>query len=151
MLVVDIDLRGGTLVYAELPGYPITKGQPEPVVLFNQAAPESNYVLLTGLGGSPVESAPSHFAVFSSSGSRYDLAPGQDELRVPLTWTNGQGVTVTKTFVFHRSMFAVGLEYGIDNQGAAPYLVRSYAQIKRSSNAPCSRWIVSLSAARPSG
>ena len=35
VLVLDIDLKGGTLVYAELPGYPIIKGQPEPVVLFN--------------------------------------------------------------------------------------------------------------------
>ena len=27
VLVLDIDLKGGTLVYAELPGYPMIKGQ----------------------------------------------------------------------------------------------------------------------------
>ena len=37
VLVIDIDLRGGTLVHAELPTYPLVKGQPEPVVLFNQS------------------------------------------------------------------------------------------------------------------
>src|SRR5690349_2710408 len=37
VLVIDIDLRGGTLVHAELPAYPLVKGQPEPVVLFNQS------------------------------------------------------------------------------------------------------------------
>jgi YidC/Oxa1 family membrane protein insertase len=132
VLVLDIDLKGGTLVYAELLGYPITKGQPEPVVLLNQASPTTNYVLLTGLGGSPVEAAPSHLSVFTSTSDRYALAPGQDELRVPLTWTDGKGITVTKTFVFHRSMFTIGLEYGIDNQGLAPFHMRSYAQIKRS-------------------
>ena len=42
---------------------------------------------------------------------QYQLAAGQDELRVPLTWTDGSGITVTKTYVFHRSMFAIGLEY----------------------------------------
>jgi YidC/Oxa1 family membrane protein insertase len=62
----------------------------------------------------------------------YTLAPGQDELRVPLTWTDGQGVTVTKTFIFKRSMYTVGLEYGIDNQGATPWIVHSYARILRS-------------------
>ena len=132
VLVLDIDLRGGTLIYAELPGYPITKGQPEPVILFNQASPETNYVLLSGLGGSPADAAPSHLSVFRSAADRYALTPGQDELRVPLTWTDGKGVTVTKTFVFHRSMFTIGLEYAIDNQSAAPFSVLSYARIKRS-------------------
>ena len=132
VLVLDIDLLGGTLVYAELPGYPITKGQPEPVVLFNQKSPSTNYVLATGLGGSTNDAAPTHFAVFSSPTDKYNLAPGQQELRVPLTWTDGKGVTVTKTFIFQRGMFAIGLEYAIDNQSGAPYQVHPYAQIKRS-------------------
>ncbi len=132
VLVLDIDLKGGTLVYAELPGYPITKGQPEPIVLFNQAGPQTNYVLTTGLAGATPESAPSHLSVLTSAADRFELAAGQDEVRVPLTWTDGQGVTVTKTFVFRRGMFAVGLEYAVDNQSAAPWAMRSYARIKRS-------------------
>ena len=35
VLVLDISLTGGTLVRAELPGYPIVKGEAAPVVLFN--------------------------------------------------------------------------------------------------------------------
>ena len=132
VLVLDIDLKGGTLSYAELPGYPVTKGQPEPIVLFNQGGPETNYVLTTGLAGSTADSAPSHLAVLTSTANRFELAAGQDELRVPLTWTDGKGVTVTKTFVFRRGMFAVGLEYAVDNQSASPWVLRSYARIKRS-------------------
>jgi YidC/Oxa1 family membrane protein insertase len=133
VLVLDIDLKGGTLVYAELPSYPITKGQPAPVVLLNRTDPTTNYVLQSGLAGNkPDESRPSHLAVFTSAGQHYTLAAGQDELRVPLTWTDGQGVTVTKTFVFHRSMFAIGLEYAIDNQSATPWVLHSYARIVRS-------------------
>jgi YidC/Oxa1 family membrane protein insertase len=132
VLVLDIDLKGGTLVYAELPGYPITKGQPEPIVLFNQAASETNYVLTTGLAGATADSAPSHLSILTSPASRFELAAGQDELRVPLTWSDGKGVTVTKTFVFRRGMFAVGLEYAVDNQSGAPWVLRSYARIKRS-------------------
>jgi YidC/Oxa1 family membrane protein insertase len=133
VLTVDIDLKGGTLTYAELPGYPITKGKPEPVVLFNRADASTTYVLQSGLaGGKPDEPRPSHLAVFSSASSEYQLAAGQDELKVPLTWTDGQGVTVTKTFTFRRSLFAVGLEYAIDNQSAAPWVAHSYARIVRS-------------------
>jgi len=132
VLILDIDLKGGTLVRAELPAYPVTKGKPEPIILFNRDDPTTNYVLQSGLaGGKPDDVRPSHLAAFASSSDQYSLAPGQDELRVPLTWTDGQGVNVTKTFVFHRSMYAVRVEYSIDNQSAAPWTMHSYARIVR--------------------
>ena len=91
VLVLDIDLKGGTLVYAELPGYPMVKGQTQPVVLFNQADAATNYVLQTGLAGTkPDDARPTHLATFTSAADKYELAAGQDELRVPLTWTDGR-------------------------------------------------------------
>jgi YidC/Oxa1 family membrane protein insertase len=132
VLVLDIDKKGGTLVYAELPGYPVVKGKPEPVVLFNQSSPATNYVLQTGLAGpKPDDVRPTHLATFTSSADRFELAPGQQELRVPLTWSDGNGVTVTKTFVFRRSFFGIGLEQSIHNSSAAPWTVASYARISR--------------------
>jgi YidC/Oxa1 family membrane protein insertase len=133
VLIVDIDLKGGTLVRAELPGYPLVKGKPEPVVLLNQDSAATNYVIQSGLAAPPkAEGArPTHLATFASAAAKYDLAPGQDELRVPLTWTDGQGVTVTKTFVFHRSMFSIGLEQAIRNDSAAPWTAAQYARISR--------------------
>jgi len=133
VLIVDIDLKGGTLVRAELPGYPLVKGKPEPVVLLNQDSPATNYVIQSGLAAPPkAEGArPTHLATFASAADRYDLAPGQDELRVPLTWTDGQGVTVTKTFVFHRSMFGIGLEQTIHNDSPVPWTAASYTRISR--------------------
>ncbi len=133
VFVIDIDLRGGTLVYADLLGYPVVKGQEQTVVLFNQASAATNYVLQSGLrGASETDARPTHQAVFTSAATQYTLPAGQDELRVPLTWTDGQGVTVTKTFIFKRSMYSIGLEYGIDNQSAAPWTLHSYARIVRS-------------------
>jgi YidC/Oxa1 family membrane protein insertase len=132
VIEIEIDLRGGTLVRAVLPGYPVKKGQPEPVVLLNQDGPATSYSLQTGL--SPVkagEATPTHVATFTSQADAYTLGAGQEELRVPLTWTDGAGVTVTKTFVFHRSMFTIGLEYSIDNQSAAPWAAAPYSRISR--------------------
>ena len=131
-LIVDIDLKGGTLVYAELPAYPLVKGKPEPVVLLNHGNPETNYSIQTGLVGPGNVPHPTNAAVFTSASMKYELAPGQQELRVPLTWTDGQGVTVTKTFVFHRSLFTIGLEYTVNNQSSTPWLLQSYARIVRS-------------------
>ena len=41
------------------------------------------------------------------------------------------GVTVTKTFVFQRGSYAIGLDYEVHNDGSAPWEVRPYAQILR--------------------
>jgi YidC/Oxa1 family membrane protein insertase len=132
VLVLDIALTGGTLVRAELPGYPIVKGEPAPVVLFNTDLPSTNYVLRTGLASSDDPNGPSHLATFTAPAESYTLAPGQEELRVPLTWTDGKGITVTKTFVFKRSLFAIDLEYQIANATQAPWHAVSYARIVRS-------------------
>ena len=130
VLVVDISLAGGSLVRAELPRYPMVKGASAPVVLFNLDSPESRYVLQSGLG--PADSAhPSHLATFTSPSASYSLAPGQDELRVPLSWTDGNGITITKTYVFHRSMFSVELDYRVENATQLPWKGNSYVQINR--------------------
>ena len=50
---------------------------------------------------------------------------------MPLTWTDGNGVTVAKTFVFHRSSYAIGLEYSVHNTSAAPWAAASYARLSR--------------------
>jgi len=139
VLVLDIDLKGGTLVYAELPGYPVVKGEPAPMVLFNRDSAATNYVLQTGLSGATsTDRRPTHIEIFTAAAQKYELAPGQDELRVPLTWTDGNGVTVTKTYVFRRGMFAVGIEYSIANQSPGPWVVHSYARIART-DAPVER------------
>jgi YidC/Oxa1 family membrane protein insertase len=132
VLVLDIDLSGGALVRAELRGYPVVKGKPDPMVLLNRADPATNYVLLTGLSSSKgADACPSHLATFASEKTAYQLAPGQDELRVSLTCTDGAGLDVTKTFVFHRSSFHIGLEYVVANTGTQPIAIRSYSRIVR--------------------
>ncbi len=50
---------------------------------------------------------------------------------MPLTWTDGKGITVTKTFVFKRSMFAIDLEYQIANATQAPWQAALYSRIVR--------------------
>jgi YidC/Oxa1 family membrane protein insertase len=132
VLDLEISRVGGTLVRAVLPAYPVNKGQPDPVVLLNHDSPETNYVLQTGLTGPKNTDRPTHLAAFTSATDNYSLAAGQDELRVPLTWTDGNGVTVTKTFILHRSMYVIGLEYQIANASEAPWQAAMYSQISRS-------------------
>jgi YidC/Oxa1 family membrane protein insertase len=132
VLDMDISLRGGELSRADLLAYPKAKNEPNvPVRLFRREGAESLYALQTGLNSGGVANAvrPTHQALFQSAQSEYVLDGTRSELRVPLTWTDGNGVTVTKTFVFRRDQYRIDLEYGIDNKTASPWQVASYAQL----------------------
>jgi YidC/Oxa1 family membrane protein insertase len=132
VLDVGINLKGGELDRAELLEYPLRKDTPNvPVQLFNRDSESSLYVLQTGLTGEGAEAAPNHLALWSAGQQSYTLAGGAAELRVPLTWTDGQGLTVTKTFVFKRGWYAIDLIYEVRNDGPAPRKLASYAQILR--------------------
>ena len=130
VLDLDISTRGGTLTRVDLLAYPQVKGQATPVRLENEDDPLTLYELqsgLTGPGGAPY---PTHLANYASEQADYNL-DGRNELRVPLTWTNAAGVTVTKTFVFHRGQYRIDEQYEIHNGGSAPWTARPYAQILR--------------------
>src|SRR6266481_4145106 len=112
--------------------YPQRKDTPNiPVRLLSHEPPPSRYLLQSGLTGGAGEAAPTHLAMWKSDEKTFVLAPGAKELRVPLTWTDGQGLTVTKTFIFKRGQYAIGLEYDVKNGGSAPRKLASYAQILR--------------------
>jgi YidC/Oxa1 family membrane protein insertase len=129
VLDMDIGLQGGTLQKADLLRYPKVKGGSEPVRLMNEDSEESLYLLKSGLAG-PGEAHPTQFATFTSATLDYDLG-NTGQLRVPLTWTDGQGVTVTKTFTFRRGDYRIGLLYSVDNRSSAPWQAAIYAQILR--------------------
>jgi len=131
VLDVAISLTGGTLESAQLLKYPLVKGQPEPVQLESDASPEMLYLLQSGLTGPDSLPRPTHLASFTSPESAYTLAPGSEQLRVPLTWSDGHGVTVTKTFVFERGKYQIGLEQTVVNHGDTPWPAAPYAQILR--------------------
>ena len=130
VLDLDISTRGGTLTRADLLAYPQVKGEATPVRLENEDDPLTLYDLqsgLTGPGGAPY---PTHLATYASEQADYTL-DGRNELRVPLTWTDAAGVTVTKTFVFHRGAYRIDVQYEVHNGASAPWAARPYAQILR--------------------
>jgi YidC/Oxa1 family membrane protein insertase len=132
VLDIAINLKGGELERADLLQYPLHKDTPNvPVRLLNRDSEDSLYVLQSGLTGAAGEAAPTHLTTWSSSEKSYSLPVGADELRVPLTWTDGHGLTVTKTFTFKRGWYAIDLTYGVQNDGTAPRTLAPYSQFLR--------------------
>lgn len=130
VLDLDISTRGGTIQRVDLPKYEKVKGEPTPVRLENVDDPTGRYLLESGLTGTAAgQNAPNQEAMFSASQSSYNI-DGRGELRVPLTWTS-DGITVTKTYVFHRGQYAIHVEYDVQNHSSSAWQVAQYAQILR--------------------
>ena len=131
VLDVAINLKGGEIDRADLRQYPLHKDTPNIPVRLENRDSDSLYLLQSGLVGDAGEAAPTHLATWSAARDSYVLSAGAKELRVPLTWTDGHGLTVTKTFVFTRGWYAIDLSYEVQNDGAAARNLASYAQILR--------------------
>jgi YidC/Oxa1 family membrane protein insertase len=131
VLDIAVSLKGGELERADLLQYPLHKDTPNiPVRLLNHDG-DDLYLLQTGLTGAAGEAAPTHLATWTSSESSYVLPAGAEEIRVPLKWTDGHGLTVTKTFVFKRGSYAIALVYDVQNDGGAARGVAAYSQFLR--------------------
>ncbi|HWW29798.1 MAG TPA: membrane protein insertase YidC [Steroidobacteraceae bacterium] len=132
VLDIEINLKGGELERADLLQYPLRKDAPNiPVRLLSYEPPPTLYLLQSGLTGAPGEAAPTHLAAWNAEQKTYVLGNGANELRVPMTWSDGLGLRVTKTFVFTRGQYSIGLYYEVKNEGAAARRLASYAQFLR--------------------
>ncbi len=131
VLDLDISTRGGEFQRADLLEYPKAKNQPDiPVRLFDTKG-TSLFVARSGLRAADQRAEPTHQAQFQASASEYRLKPGDTQLEVPLTWTDGEGLTVTKTYIFKPGSYRIDLKYDVDNQSASDWKAASYVQIVR--------------------
>ncbi len=125
---LQISTEGGTLQQVKLLKYAQAKGK-SPRVELENTVPARVYLLQTGLTGPAGQNYPTQTARFSSARLDYRMGPS-GVLQVPLTWHSG-GVTVTKTFIFHKGSYQIGLQYAVHNTGTAAWTFTPYAQLFR--------------------
>lgn len=149
VLALQIDLQGGTIQNLDLLNYPVEKPNTvidklramiglsvaekdtAPVRLFDSSQ-DKLFVAQSGLiADSGFATAPSHHTVFKNEADSYDLKPGQDSLTVPLTWTDNNGLTITKSFIFKRGSYDITLEQKVKNDSGKPWSGRQYSQLLR--------------------
>jgi YidC/Oxa1 family membrane protein insertase len=131
VLDMEISTRGGELQRADLLKYPKVKNQPDvPVRLFDTKG-NALFIARSGLRAADQRPEPTHQALFQAGATEYRLKPGASELEVPLTWTDGQGVTVTKTYTFKPGSYRIDLKYDVNNQSATDWKAASYVQLVR--------------------
>jgi len=130
VLSMDISTRGGDLIRADLLKYPLVKNQPDkPVRLFSPTDPL--YIARSGLRAADQRPEPTHQVLYQSASMEYRLFAGASKLEVPLTWSDGQGLTVTKTYTFHPGSYRIDLRYDVVNTSGEPWRAASYVQLVR--------------------
>ncbi len=127
VLTLEISHKGGTVQNAFLNTYPIKPGKPEKFQLLNNTA-GSLFQAQSGLASSN-DTLPTHLSIFESANSNYQL--NADELVVPLTWQNDNGVKVTKNFHFKRGSHVVSMDYQISNNSNQDIPTKSYVRLSR--------------------
>ena len=128
---MDISLQGGELLRADLLQYPRDKKPGSAAVRLLSTDDLTYGTIRSGLRVADGRPEPTHLASFTAPATEFRLAPGASELRVPLTWTDGQGVTVTKTYVFRPGQYTFDVVYDVQNASATDWNAASYVQFVR--------------------
>ena len=132
-MTVWIDPRGGDLVGAHLPQYPVTLDRPDtPFVLLDRRAGHT-YVAQSGLIGRDGFDARGERPLYAPDARTYriDDAPQDVVLRF-----QDAGVSIEKRFRFDPEDYYVGLEYRVDNRSSEPFAANLFAQLKRDDTLP---------------
>ena len=132
VLEVEINTTGATVQRAVIRNYPINKDEPDkPVQLLSPGGPDVG-LIQTGLIAKGDGEDPNHFALFETASDEYMLN-GDDELIVPFSWSDGQGITVEKEIRFMRGSYRIDVTQRIVNASGADWEGAEYAQLLRRS------------------
>ncbi len=149
VFAIVIDTQGGTINQLDLTQYPKEKENTvvkkmfalvglekdpadlSPTRLFDteigkEFLAQSGLIASSGSAG-----VPDHHQAYRFDQTAYNLAIGTDSLTVPLTWDNGQGLLVTKTFTFTRGSYNIQVAHTITNNTGQSWSGRQYNQLLR--------------------
>ncbi|MGB0203987.1 MAG: membrane protein insertase YidC [Neptuniibacter sp.] len=130
VLDILIDTKGGDIIQVALPEYKATLGSDLPFVLLEQTT-NRTYVSQSGLvGKNGPDASPEGRPSYAVSQNEYVLGE-QDELAVDLTFTDANGVVVTKRYTFTKGSYEVGLDFVVNNQSQQQWSASLFGQIKR--------------------
>ena len=108
----------------------MSKDNPDVPVQLLSNTPGEEYIIASGLVDSE-RNGPTHVANLSAAADSFAMDDAQDVLRVPLTWSDGNGIMVEKSFYFYRGRYDIGVEYTIKNTGQEDWRSLSYLQIRK--------------------
>lgn len=125
-----IDTRGGDLREVDLLNYPVALEPDSPPFKLLETGAEQLFIAQSGLRAGK-EPEPTHHASFRPESNRYELAAESNQIEVPLHWSNGQGVEVTKLYRFRRDSYVIEVEFRVRNASGEAWKAQPYYQLQR--------------------
>jgi YidC/Oxa1 family membrane protein insertase len=129
--VLDLVLRGGSVVRADLVAFPQTReAGSAPMRLFDDT-PGRFYAAQSGWV-SQANAAPNHDTGFvPEAGGDVALAEGADRIEVPFVWHGPDGTSIRRVYTLHRGSYAVDVTDTVYNTGASTWQGHVYRQLIR--------------------
>ncbi|MFV0575823.1 MAG: membrane protein insertase YidC [Vibrio sp.] len=130
VLTLAINPVGGDVVSAKLNKYDDTLNSNTPFVLLKEEK-DHEYIAQSGLlGPQGIDVSTTNRPQYQASAESFQLADGQDELRIPLTYS-ANGIEYTKTFILKRGSYAIDVVYDIKNNSGQDATVGMYAHLRQ--------------------
>ena len=130
VLELEISTQGGTLQKAALLKYPVAKDSPDKLIELLNTEPSTLGLIESGVRATGGAAEATHLDMFTSRQSSYDLG-ADDELIIPLTWSDESGIQIEKRYRFKRGSYEVGLEQQVTNGSDGLWQGAEYVRIKR--------------------
>lgn len=131
VLDIQIDRKGGDIVYAALPKYMAKLDTPDQPFVLLQQDDKRVYIAQSGLIGVDSNSGR---PLYRSERGDYSLAEDADSLTVTLSFETEQHIAVQKIFKFRRGDYLVDVNYHVENKSEAPWQGTMYGRLKRDSS-----------------
>lgn len=130
VLTLSIDTVGGDVVHANLNEYSAELDSSDSFVLLKDAQGHQ-FIAQSGLvGPQGIDLSSTNRPHYNVSADSFTLADGQDELRVPMTFTTN-GIEYTKTYIFKRGSYALNVEYDVVNNSGNNATFGMYAHLRQ--------------------
>jgi YidC/Oxa1 family membrane protein insertase len=130
VLTLSIDTVGGDVVHADLNQYNAELDSSDPFVLLKDTQGHQ-FIAQSGLvGPQGIDLSSTNRPHYNVSADSFTLADGQDELRVPMTFT-ANGIEYTKTYIFKRNSYALNVEYNVVNNSGNNATFGMYAHLRQ--------------------
>jgi YidC/Oxa1 family membrane protein insertase len=147
VLALEINTEGGTIQNLDLLSYPIeqdntyvnwirgllgmaTAEKNKSPVRLLQSDKKKLFVAQSGLiAAQGFAGVANHQTVYNFTQDRYELGAEQDSVTVPFTWTDSQGLVVTKTFTFKRGSYEITVDQKLKNDSGKDWAGYQYSQL----------------------
>ncbi|HHX8279629.1 TPA: membrane protein insertase YidC [Vibrio diabolicus] len=130
VLTLSIDTVGGDVVHANLNEYSAELDSSDSFVLLKDAQGHQ-FIAQSGLvGPQGIDLSSTNRPHYNVSADSFTMADGQDEFRVPMTFT-ANGIEYTKTYIFKRGSYALNVEYDVVNNSGNNATFGMYAHLRQ--------------------